>query len=331
MIDSGVIPLLRMMLGVANTQMLFAVAKLGIADILRDGAKTVEELAAASKSDVSSLYRVLGALAQQGVFAEIGPRRFTLTPSAELLRSGADVTLLDYVILHGSEFQSKAWPNLLHTVQTGESAFDHTYGMNIYDFLGQHPLDSAMFDDAMTSISRMDESTVNEVYDFSRFRTVVDVGGGRGFLLATILKSYPNLTGILFDLPSVVEGASEFIQAEGLDERCQVIGGDYSVEFPEGGDLYIFKRIFTQEIDESAEAILRNCRNSLSQGGAVLIVEPDISTEYGILYDILMLALTGGQLRSESAYRELLSNAGFRLGRVVGTSSYLSITEGLPV
>ncbi|MFQ6030998.1 MAG: methyltransferase [Dehalococcoidia bacterium] len=323
--------LLHLMLGVANTQLLKVVAELGIADLLSAGPLTVEYLASTCGAHPGSLCRVLRALAVQDIFAEVEAGKFALTPTAALLKSDAVQSLREYVILHAGIVQNAAWPQLLQTVRTGTPAFDATYGDNIYEFLRKHPADGEMFDLGMTSISRVDNAEIHSAWDFSPYSTVADVGGGRGLLLSSILAAYPQSRGILFDLPSVVEGAKEFIGSQDLDTRCQIIGGDFTVSVPQGCDLYIFKRIFTSESDERVVTALGNCRESMNRDGRVLTIEPNIGCEYGSLYDILMLAMTGGRLRDQQEYQKLFGQAGLEIARVVNTSSYLTIIESAPL
>jgi len=324
--------LLHIILGIANTQAMFVVAKLEVADLLQDGPKSVEELANATQTHAPSLYRVMRTLANQGIFVETETRQFALSPLAELLKTNAQGSLRDYSILCGSDYQLQVWSNLLKAVQTGEPAFKHTYGMGIFEYYQDHPEDSKFFNEAMTSISKMDTTAVCNAFDFSNFSTIVDVGGGHGYLLAGILNAHPSLNGVLFDLPSVVSGARKFIKDEGLSGRCRLVGGDCLKEVPKGGDVYILKRVLVAFEDKSAEKMLENCRNAIVPGGKLLIVDPNVTSPYGNLYDILMLAVTpGGRIRTEAEHRDLFSRVGFKLSRVVPTNSYLSIIEGVPV
>ncbi|MDA2938562.1 acetylserotonin O-methyltransferase [Acidobacteria bacterium AH-259-A15] len=226
--------LFAMILAIATNQSIFVAAKLGIADLLKDGPKCIEELADATGAHARPLYRVMRFLASLGIFAEKKPRHFTLSPLAERLQTDTHGSLRGLAIVEGSEYLVRAWSNLLHSVQSGEVAFERTFGMNFFEYLQQHPAESAIFHDALTSTSEQDVIAICDAYDFSDFRTIVDVGGGHGLLLATILKSYPSLKGILFDQPAVVEGAHGAIQAEGMNDRCQIVGGDFFTEVPLG-------------------------------------------------------------------------------------------------
>ena len=201
--------------GASITQSISVAARLGIADLLKDGPKTVEELAAASGTHAPSLYRVIRALASLGIFAETDPQHFALTPLAHLLLADSPDSLRDLAIMIGGDLNRRRWSNLMHTVQTGESVFEYALGMPVFEYLQQHPAEAAALQNAMTSISKVETPAICGAYDFSDFPTIVDVGGGHGLLLATILKAYPALKGVLFELPSFVEGSPRVYPREG--------------------------------------------------------------------------------------------------------------------
>lgn len=329
-------PLLQMIFGSVVTQMIAVAARLGLADLLAEGPMSVDELAAATHTHTPSLYRLMRALASVGIFEETESRRFTLTPLAARLQSDAPFSLKGFAILLGSEFYYRSWANLLHSVQTGESALELTYGMNLFEYLHQHPGDAAIFNEAMTSVSGREAAAVRDAYDFSGCRTLVDVGGGHGVLLSTILKANPSLQGILFDRPPVVAGAGPLLQQEGVADRCQVVGGDFFTEVPAGADAYILKYVLHDWDAGRARKILENCRAAVTPGGRVLVVDaviPAGNTPFiGKLRDIVMLSMTpGGVERTEAEFQELFSEAGFKLNRVIPTKSVVSIVEGIPV
>lgn len=327
--------LLQMIFGSIVTQMIAVAAKLNLADLLSDGARPVDELAAATHTHPPSLYRLLRALASVGIFAETEPRHFTLTPLAGLLQSNAPNSLRGFALLLGSEFYYRSFTNLLHSVQSGESALQTTFGIGLFEYLHQHPGDAAIFNEAMTSVSGREAGAVRDAYDFTGIQTLVDVGGGHGVLLATILKANPALQGILFDRPPVVAGAGPLLQQEGVADRCQVVGGDFFASIPAGADAYILKYIIHDWDDERAEKILKNCRQAMAPGGRVLIVDAVIPAGnapfIGKLRDMVMLAVTsGGVERTAAEFQTLLAGAGFRLNRIVPTNSVVSVVEGVP-
>jgi O-methyltransferase domain/Dimerisation domain len=234
--------MLQMMNGLWLTQCIGVAAQLGIADRLVDGAKGVEFLAEETSANTQSLYRLLRALASSGIFAETETRQFQLTPMAECLRSDAPNSIRGLAIWTAIEpAHWGAWGNLLYSVKTGQPAFDKTAGMPIFQYFGQNPEASAIFNQAMTSASGMFNPAIVHAYDFSSIQTLVDIGGGQGAFLAAILQANPNLQGIVYDLPHVVAGATPYLEQLGLQHRCQAIGGNFLESVPEGGDAYIMR------------------------------------------------------------------------------------------
>lgn len=326
---------LEMVMGKAVTQLLHVAARLGIADLLSDGPQSVDDLADATDTQASSLYRTLRALAGLGVFAETEPRHFSLTSLAEPLRTDASDSVRDFAIMFGSGWHNRAWSNLLHSVRAGEPAFDRAFGEGLFEHLQAFPERLAVFNDAMTSLSRQDAGAVMQAYDFSGFDTVVDVGGGHGFLLAKILSAYPSIRGVLLDVPEVAAGARATVEAAGVQDRCQIVEGDFFESVPEGADAYILKLIIHDWDDERAITILQNCREVMSSDAALLVVNavvpPGNEPYIGKLVDIEMLVMTpGGKERTEEEFRQLLNEAGFELTRTIPTPSYLYILEGQP-
>ncbi len=331
--DPALVPRLQQLVwGKANTQCLFVAAKLGIADLLADGPKSVADLAAATKTNAEALYRVLRLLASHEVFVELEPRQFGLTPMAELLQADAPCSFRDYAIVHGSEWYNRAWAHLLFSVEQNRPAFDLACGLSLFDFMEQNPTAAAEFNDSMTALSRFEAAGVCAAYDFSDCGTVVDVGGGHGRLLADILAAYPDMRGILFDRPNVVDAAKGELAVASTADRCKVIGGDFFETAPTGGDAYLLKHIIHDWGDERSVAILRNCREAMNDGGKVLVIEgvmpPGNEPSNSKLWDVVMLALTaGGRERTEDEYAELFTAAGLSLTRVIPTHAVVSIVE----
>jgi hypothetical protein len=314
---------------------IYVAAKLGIADLLKDSPKSCDELAAATGTNAPSLYRLLRALASLGVFAETQPNHFSLTPLAACLQSDVPDSIRAYVILRGEE-QYRAWGDLLHGVQTGGSSFEHIYGMNLFDYLAQNPESAKIFDESMTNLSAIESAAIAASYDFSSIQTLVDIAGGEGLLIASILKSNPTLKGVLFDQPYVIERAKRFLEAEGVLERCQLAAGNFFESVPEGGDAYILKHIMHDWDDERAIAILKQCHKVMPDNGKVLVAEqvipPGNEPFMGKLLDLHMLVMApGGRERTEAEYRALFEKAGFMLTRIVPTPREMSIVEGIRV
>ena len=327
--------LLQMIYGTIITQMVAVAAQLKIADFLDGDPKSVEDLAAATDTHAPTLYRLLRALAHLGIFAETAPQHFTLTPLASLLQSDAPDSLQRYAILFGTPLWYGSLTNLLRSVQTGGSALEITFGMKLFEYLQQHPADGAIFNEAMTSVSRQEAIAVREAYDFSPLRTLVDVGGGHGMLLTTIVKANPALKGILFDRPAVVEGARALMQQEGVSDRCQLLGGDFFTAVPKGGDAYVLKYIIHDWDYERARKILSHCREAMRPDSRVLVVDvvfPTGNTPFvGKLKDMVMLSVSpSGMERTAAEFQDLFSESGFKLNRIIATNSIVSIIEGMP-
>ncbi len=327
------VSLLQMMTGYWVSQSVYIAAKLGIADLLEAGPKRYEQLAAATQTHPPSLYRLLRALASVGVFSEGRPGSFELTPTAALLQTNTPDSMRALAIMYCEE-QYQAWGDMLKSVQTGDMAFDRVFRMSYFPYLAQHPESDETFNQAMTGWSAQLDRAVLAAYDFSQFETVVDVGGGYGRLLATILTACPGTRGVLFDQPHVVEGAGALLHGAGVKERCETIGGDFFVGVPSGGDAYVLAQIVHDWNDERSLMILKNCRRAIGPAGKLLLVEmviaPGNEPDFGKFLDLHMLALVEGRERTEAEYRALLAEAGFRLSTVEPTQAGSSVVEAIP-
>jgi hypothetical protein len=326
---------MQMINGYWVSQAIYVAAKLGIADQLKDGPKHCEALAARTGAHTRSLYRLLRGLASLGIFTETEPNCFALTPSAQFLRSDTPESLQAVALMSGEEHY-RAWGDLLHSVKTGENAFEQVYGMPIFPYYAQHPESAQIFDRAMTGYSSTETEAVVASYDFSAIRTLVDVAGGHGSLLISILQANPHLQGILFDQAMVIEGAPPLIQAGGVADRCDVAAGDFFESVPKGGDAYILKHIVHDWGDEQAIAILKCCREVIPNTGKLLIVEqvipPGNEPFMGKFLDLNMLVMCpGGCERTEAEYRTLLAQAGFQLTQIIPTQTFASVIEGRPM
>jgi SAM-dependent methyltransferase len=325
------IALLQMMTGYWVSQSIYVAARLGIADLLRDGAKTSDELAQATGAHGPTLYRVLRALAGLGIFAEDGNGRFSLTPLAEPLCTGPNS--LRAMAIHMIEEASwAAWGKLFESVRTGEAGFKLAHGSEVFPYYASHPESMEPFNEAMTNFSEAVIPALVPAYDFSSTHQLVDVAGGHGSLLAAILKANPGLRGVLFDLPSVVEGARQRFKDEGVAERAEIAGGDFLESVPAGGDAYLMKLIIHDWDDERAIRILSNCHRAMKDGGKLLLIESVVPASnepsFSKGMDLHMLIMTGGRERTESEYRDLFAAGGFTLTRIIPTESPLSIIEG---
>lgn len=319
--------------GYRDTQSLYVVAKLGVADHLANGPKTAEELAKQLGVQPRALFRVMRTLAGRGVFTQDASDRFGLTELGAALRSDHPQTVRHALIMHG-ELQYQAAGALLYTVQTGKTGFDHVYGEGLFEYLADHPDDSATFNAAMANSSGVWASPIKD-FDFSGRKVVVDVGGGKGTLLAALLEKNRHLRGILYDLPQGVAEAPEYFRAHGVTDRVEIRTGDAFKSIPKGGDVYVFSRVLHDWSDEKARLLLANARKAMSRDDLLLLWEAVVpkgdapSATKDI--DLTMLFLLGGAERTEAEWRAMLRETGFELRKVTVTGGMFDMIEAKPV
>ena len=323
-----------MSVGCRNNQLLYVAAKLGIADLLISGPQDCSAIARKLDVHAGSLFRVMRALAAQGIFTqEDSSNKFGLSPVSQLLRSDSPETFRYVAIFQGEEFY-RAAGELLYTVKTGETAFDHIYGKGHFDYLGENPEASNTFNHAMAWLSGRFGNPLEE-YQFKDGSLVVDVGGGRGGLISSVLRSNPGLNGMLYDLPQGVAEAEAHLKSEEVADRCRIVTGSFFDSIPTGGDVYIMSRVLHDWPDEKAKLILENCRNAIDEDGTLLIREaiiPEGNTpSVGKQTDITMLFMLGGAERTEDEWRRLLQDSKFRLNRVIKTGQPFDLIEASPV
>jgi hypothetical protein len=314
------------------SQAIYVVTTLGIPDLLAGGARSAEELAAATDSDGRALYRVLRALAAAGVLHEDENRLFTLTELGGRLRADAPGSLAPWAALNGRPYLWQAWGELMHSVRTGENAFAHLHGADVWEYRAEHPEEGAIFDRAMTGNTRRSTQAVVDAYDFGQFDTIVDVGGGQGVMLASILQAHPNVRGVLFDQPHVVATAGEVLRASGVADRVRVESGDFFAAVPAGGDAYVLRFVIHDWPDRECVRILTNIRAGLPRSGKVLLVEnlvppPNEGLDVKLL-DLQMLVAPGGQERTLEEYERLFAESGLQLVATTPTAGGLNVIEG---
>lgn len=314
-------------------QGVYTVTKLGIVDALRDGPRSADEIAASTGADPDAVYRLMRMLASRGIFTSQRNRRFALAPMGKALLADAPDSVRGYVLFVGDPLHWEHWGQLSESVRTGKCAIEQVRGKPTFEWLEDVPELAAVFNDGMTSISKLETPPVVAAYDFSQFGTIVDVGGGHGLLLSAILREAGNSKGILFDAESVVAGARAVVEPAGVSGRCAAVAGSFFDSVPAGGDAYVLKHIIHDWDDEKAVQILRNVRTAMNPGAKVLIVEtvvPDDDREHlSKLVDLEMLVAATGRERTEAEYAELLRQAGLRHSRTVGTVSPASIVEAV--
>ncbi len=325
--------LMEMIFSPVPAQALSVAAKLGVADLLKDQAKSADELAQALGLQARPLYRLLRALASVGVFTEDESARFHLTPLAEPLRSDAPNSVRSFAIYFGADWHRRVYGELGYSVETGRPAFEKIYGKPFFDYLAENPEPARDFNNAMTSHSASDSAAVVSAYDFTGINKLVDVGGGHGALLAAILANNPQMSGVLFDAPYVVAGANDILTAHGVSGRCEAVGGDFFTSVPAGGDAYIMRHIIHDWDDERALAILKNCHHAMTENGRLLVVEIVIAEgnapSLGKFLDLAMLVLVNSFERTAAEYSALFAQAGFELTRIVPTTSPHSVIEAV--
>ncbi len=318
------------------SRLVHVAAKLRLADLLKGGSRSIEDLASAADVQPVALYRLLRSLASVGIFAETKGRRFKLTPLAATLQTGVPNSMHAWVLMVNENWMWDSWKELLSGVKTGEMPFSKAHGVPIFQYLERHHEDLAVFGESMSSISQTENPAIAYAYKFPKGRTLVDVGGGHGSLLAAILKKNPTLKGVLFDQGAVIARAEndKHVTARGVAQRCRLEAGNFFEMVPKGGDAYIMKYILHDWNDDECVKILTNCRAAMNEKGKVLVVDNVVSAgndpSWGKLLDIQMLII-GGRERTKDEFAALFAAAGMKLTRIVPTKCPLSIVEGVRV
>jgi hypothetical protein len=321
----------RMIYGFMLSQAIYVAAQLGLADLLKDGARSSDDLACSTSMHAPSLYRILRTLAAVGVFEETEPNMFGLTPMGETLRTDAEGSLRPLAVCMGDQCNWQAWGDILHSIKTGESAFEHVFGTGFFQHLERHPNNAKMFLESMNCCASLYNEAIVAAYDFSRFGKIIDIGGGQGKLIAAILKANQEPRGALFDTPNQTPIAKRRFEQEGIAERCETITGDFLESVPEGGDAYLLKHIIHDWDDAMAIEVLKTCHRSMSKDARLLLIEEIVTEDSEFtpakVLDIQQLLMPGGRERTAEEYRKLLEAAGFELTAVIPTQSSLSIIE----
>lgn len=323
-------PLFQLASGYWISQAIYVAAKLGIADVLKHGAKSSNEIALKTGADDNSLSRLMRALCAVGVFRMNGNGTFAITDLGKPLQSGIPGSLRAMVITLG-EVHYTAWAHLLESIKTGAAAFPHAFGAKMFEYLGRENDAGNTFNRAMTDYSGLSSCAVLLSYDFSAIRSIVDVGGGCGKLLTSILHMYPSMRGTLFDMGSVIAAAEEGLKENPCRDRCKTVSGNFLESVPCDFDAYLLSSVIHDWDDECAIKILENCRRSMSQQSKVLLVELVVPAggqkSFSKLLDLNMLVMNGGRERTELEYQTLFDAAGLRMTRTIPTMSPLCVLE----
>lgn len=323
-----------LLMGFMASRVLHVAMRLGLPDLIKDGPKTAAELAALTDTHAPSLARLLRALASTGVVEATGDA-FRLAPGAESLCVDVPGSVVRRSVLFASDEIWEAWGQLEHSIRTGESGYRKAYGASPFEHRAAHPDLATKFNEAMADMTRMSVKTLMAAYDFSRFATLVDIGGGSGTLLATLLAAAPAQQGVVFDIASGFEQAAATLAAAGVAERCTIVEGDFFVSVPGGGDAYILKQILLDWDDTHVVALLKTVRNAMAESARLVVLEPLLppapvaAARMGFMLDLNMLAGPGGRWRTDPELRALLASAGFEVTSAVQSDLY--VLEAKPV
>jgi hypothetical protein len=307
-------------------------AELGIADRLAARPATGAELAEATGTQADALARLLRALIAQGFFRLGRDGRYRNSRFSEALRGGRADSLRNFARYFGSAHNLNAWAALWPTLHDGKSAFERVHGMTTWEAFSRDAAAGAVFAGAMDELTAFEVSFLADAYPFERHRSVCDIGGGRGALLAAILERNPGLRGCLLDGPTALAGAADRFRASGLDAHVVLVSGDFFHELPAGHDAYLLKDVLHDWDDARALRILGNCRRAIQENGRLLIseilLEPDEARFPGTFADLqMMVVCSEGRQRSLKEIQRLLDDAGFRLIRVWKTARFSSWVE----
>ena len=317
------------------SRVVYAAAKLGLADHLSAGPRSAVELAGPTHTHAPSLHRLMRTLASLGILTESAAPRFALTSLGEALKTGAPGSARSTLLALGSNWSMAAWEHVMHSLETGGTGMEKAWNVPVFEFLSTHPEEASLFSETMVGFHGAEPPAVAAAYDFADFETIVDVGGATGNLLAAILDRHHRPRGVLFDRPHVVVDAPALLKARGVSERVTIEPGDFFTTVPTGGDAYLLSHIIHDWNEDQCLTILGHCRKAMKPGSRLLIIEmvlpPGDTPHPGKMLDMVMLVIAGGQERSEGEYAALLAKAGFRLTRVVPTASAVSVVEAVLV
>jgi hypothetical protein len=332
--ETSPLPLAQMIFGGWVQQSITVAAKLGIADLLMEGPLSHKQLAELTDSHPETLYRLMRALSSVGLFTELDNKTFALQPLGTFLQSETPGSMRALAILFGEKWHRESWSNLIYTVRTGKNAFREVHGQEFFEYMETNPKAGEVFNNAMIALSNMLVPFLSR-YDFSGFNRVIDVGGGYGGIMTTILTQNPHLKGTVFDLPTVIEGTKQNMRAAGLEDRCDCIAGNFFELVPPGGDVYLMKHIIHDWGDDEAITILRHCRQQIHDNGKLIlleaVIEPGDAPHPSKFMDLEMIVSVVGKERTENEIKALFKESGFKLSRIIPTPTPVSIIEGIPV
>lgn len=311
-------------------------AQLGIADVMGDEPKSVDEIAQATDTNAPSLYRLMRCLASVGVFTEVEPKQFAMTPMAEYLKIDNPKTLRHQLMMHCAPWHLRFTQEIFNSLKDGEPAVKHAYQIDtLYEYFDRDGEAGELFNKAMVGLTRNFHTPLVKAYDFSGYTKVVDLAGGQGALISEILKANPHLQGVLFDLPQAVEQAADFLAAQGVSDRCEQVGGNMFESIPTGADLYTISYSIIDCSDESAIALLSSIRRAMADNAKLLVIDsiaPEGDEYHWVKWlDMDVMSIGKGGARTEAEFRELFRKGGFNLERIISAGTPVSAMELLPV
>jgi len=327
--------LVQLLHGKLVAQAICAAAELRIADHLDESPQGVDVLARKVGAHAPSLYRLLRLLATVGIFTELESQRFVHSPLSMVLKTDVPGSVQAIACMIGAAWHSVAETRMMHSLRTGETAFRFQHGKGVFEYFQEDVEAGRVFAAAMTGLSQAANHAIGQAYDFSWAGSVVDIGGGHGSFLSSVLLNHPSMQGIVFDAPSVVAGAAAQIDAAGLRERCSLEAGDFFVSVPKNSDVYVLKHILHDWNDQAALSILRSCRAAAAAHSKLLVIEDLVGVanapSSAKVTDLEMLVIFGGQERTLAEYSQLLETSGFKLERTIQTRLPLFVLEAAPV
>lgn len=326
--------LLELVSGFMATQTIYAATRLRLADLLADGPLLPLDIARQAGSDPDATHRLLRACTTYGVFTEGADGRFALTPLAAALRSGTPDSMRPVIMMLGDPRYQGPWGRLADTVETGTPGAEMHFGKPMWDYVDDDPQFAGVFHDAMSRLAALDWPAVEAVYDFSRFSTIVDIGGGHGELLARMLDAAPTAQGVLLERPALVAQAEEHLERAGVLARCRIEAGSFFEVAPADGDLYVLRRVVHDFDDDQAVALLSNLRRQMPTGARLLLMESVVPSgnarHIAKMLDLDMMIFVGGRERTARQFHDLLDCAGFTMVRIIRTISTIALVEATP-
>jgi hypothetical protein len=327
------VQVLQMLMGMWVAQIVSAFARMGAADTIASGGTSADAIARAAECDADGAYRLLRAAATAGLVRETSARQFALTPLGECLRADAPLSVRDFVIAETAPGHWLPWGNLYDAVRSGQPVARETLGMDPWDYYAKNVEEGRSFARGMGNLSALVSRDVARLYDASRFRRIVDVGGSQGVLLCALLTAATEATGVLFDRADVADEGRRVIASGSFRDRVEVVEGDFFSEVPSGGDLYVLKSILHDWPDDKCAEILRSVHRAAPAGSRLLVVEtilPDEPQPSPVAFmDLNMLVMLGGRERTAGEFASMLRNAGYDVERVIPTGGMFGLIEAV--